>query len=56
MVLIGTRTFDVDIARAAHGRIPLTVVSGDSSGAVRSQIDASIATDDLNLLAQVLGA
>jgi hypothetical protein len=55
-VRIGTRSFDVDVASAAHGRITLTVVSRDSSGAVRSQIEATIATDDLNLLAQVLGA
>jgi hypothetical protein len=52
---IGTRNFQVDVATAAGGRIRLTAVSRDSTGALRSQIDASIATDDLNLLAQVLG-
>jgi hypothetical protein len=55
-VRVGTRTFEVDIAAVANGRITLTVVGRDSTGAVRSEIDATIATDDLNLLAQVLGA
>jgi hypothetical protein len=54
-VRTGTRTFQVDIATAADGRIGLTVVSRDSTGALHSEIDATIATDDLNLLAQVLG-
>jgi hypothetical protein len=44
--------FKSTFATAGDGRITLMVVVRDRTGALRSEIDATIATDDLTLLAQ----
>jgi hypothetical protein len=54
-VHMGTRSFEIDIATAPDGRIRLVLICRDSTGAVRSQVDAKLAIDDLAVLVQVLG-
>jgi hypothetical protein len=54
-VHMGTRSFEIDIATASDGRISFVLICRDSTGVVRSEVDAKLAGDDLAVLAQVLG-